>query len=134
MDLFLSNTLLAKDNNELQDFADKYLKTFEDTLSFKSFKVVLDVNDSEIVLDRRYGTFKYKFDKFNIDEGEMIIEKNINNINFQLLSISDNPLISINYRKSYSMAAWTSTYAICVGAVMFYYFLGLLIASKPDSN
>ena len=39
-----------------------------------------------------------------------------------------------DYRRSYSMAAWTSTYAICVGAVMFYYFLGLLIASKPDSN
>ena len=32
----------------------------EDTLSFKSFKVVLDVSDSEIVLNRRYGTFKYK--------------------------------------------------------------------------
>ena len=96
--LFLSNTLLAKDNNELKDFAKKYLESFEDTLSFKSFKVVLDVSDSEIVLNRRYGTFKYKFDEFNIDDGEMIIEKNINNINFQLLSISDNPLISINYK------------------------------------
>ena len=96
--LFFSNALLAKDNNELKDFAEKYLESFEDTLSFKSFKVVLDVNDSEIVLNRRYGTFKYKFDKFNIDEGEMIIEKNINNINFQLLSNSDNPLISINYK------------------------------------
>ena len=96
--LFLSNILLAKDNNELQDFADKYLKTFEDTLSFKSFKVVLDVSDSEIVLNRRYGTFKYKFDEFNIDDGEMIIEKNINNINFQLFSNSNNPLVSINYK------------------------------------
>jgi len=96
--LFLSNILLAKDNNELQDFADKYLKTFEDTLSFKSFKVVLDISDNEIVLERRYGTLKYKFDKFNIENGEMIIEKNINNINFQLLSKSDNPLISVNYK------------------------------------
>ena len=96
--LFFSNALLAKDNNELKDFAKKYLESFEDTLSFKSFKVVLDVNDSKIILNRRYGTFKYKFDKFNIDEGEMIIEKNINNINFQLLSNSDNPLISINYK------------------------------------
>ena len=96
--LFFSNALLAKDNNELKDFAEKYLESFEDTLSFKSFKVVLDVNDSEIVLNKRYGTFKYRFDKFNIDNGEMIIEKNINNINFQLLSNSDNPLISINYK------------------------------------
>ena len=96
--LFFTNASLANDNNELKDFAEKYLNTFEDTLSFKSFKVVLDVSDSEIVLNRRYGTFKYKFDKFNIDNGEMIIEKNINNINFQLLSNSDNPLISINYK------------------------------------
>ena len=96
--LFFSNALLAKDNNELKDFAEKYLKSFEDTLSFKSFKVVLDVNDSEIVLNKRYGTFKYRFDKFNIDNGEMIIEKNFNNINFQLLSNSDNPLVSINYK------------------------------------
>ena len=96
--LFFTNALFAKDNNELKDFAEKYLNTFEDTLSFKSFKVVLDVSDSEIVLNRRYGTFKYKFDKFNIEDGEMIIEKNINNINFQLLSNSDNPLISINYK------------------------------------
>ena len=96
--LFFTNALLAKDNNELKDFAEKYIDTFEDTLSFKSFKVVLDVSDSEIVLNRRYGTFKYKFDKFNIDNGEMIIEKNINNINFQLLSNSNNPLISINYK------------------------------------
>ena len=96
--LFFTNALLAKDNNELKDFAETYLNTFEDILSFKSFKVVLDVSDSEIVLNRRYGTFKYKFDKFNIDNGEMVIEKNINNINFQLLSNSDNPLISINYR------------------------------------
>ena len=96
--LFFTNASLAKDTNDLKDFADKYLNTFEDTLSFKSFKVVLDVSDSEIVLNRRYGTFKYKFDKFNIDNGEMVIEKNINNINFQLLSNSDNPLISINYR------------------------------------
>ena len=96
--LFFTNALLAKDSNELKDFAEKYLNTFEDTLSFKSFKVVLDVSDSEIVLNRRYGTFKYKFDKFNIENGEMIIEKNINNINFQLLSKSDNPIISINYK------------------------------------
>ena len=96
--LFSSNTLFAKDKNELEEFANKYLKTFEDTLSFKSFKVVLDVSDSEIVLNRRYGTFKYKFDEFNIDDGEMIIEKNINNINFQLFSNSNNPLVSINYK------------------------------------
>ena len=96
--LFFTNISLAKDTNELKDFAEKYLNTFEDTLSFKSFKVVLDVSDSEIVLNRRYGTFKYKFDKFNVDKGEMIIEKKINNINFQLLSNSNKPLISINYK------------------------------------
>ncbi len=95
---FFTNALLAKDNNELQDFAEKYLEKFEDKLSFKSFKVVLDVNDSEILLNRRYGTFKYKFDKFNINDGEMIIEKSFNNINFQLLSNTNNPLISINYK------------------------------------
>ena len=100
--LFFSNALLAKDNNELKDFAEKYLESFEDTLSFKSFKVVLDVNDSEIVLNKRYGTFKYRFDKFNIDNGEMIIEKNFNNINFQLLSNSDNPLVSINYKITFN--------------------------------
>tara|TARA_B100001013_G_C24496458_1_gene397359 strand:- start:187 stop:516 length:330 start_codon:yes stop_codon:yes gene_type:complete len=96
--LFTSHILLAENNLELEDFANKYLKTFQDTLSFKSFKVVLDVNDSEIVLERKYGTFKYTFDKFNIDDGEMIIEKNFNNINFQLLSKSENPMISINYK------------------------------------
>ena len=96
--LFTSHILLAEDNNELEDFANKYLTTFQDTLSFKSFKVVLDVSDSEIVLERKYGTFKYKFNKFNIDDGEMIIEKNFNNINFQLLGDSENPLISINYK------------------------------------
>ena len=96
--LFTSHILLAENNLELEDFANKYLKTFQDTLSFKSFKVVLDVSDSEIVLKRKYGTFKYKFDEYYINNGEMIIEKNTNNINFQLLSISDNPLISINYK------------------------------------
>ena len=96
--LFFNNALLAKDSGELKEFAEKYLENFEDTLSFKSFKVVLDVSDSEIVLNKRYGTFKYKFDKFNVDKGEMIIEKNINNINFQLLSNDNKPLISINYK------------------------------------
>ena len=99
--LFFTNALLAKDNSELKDFAERYLETFEDTLSFKSFKVILDVSDSEIVLNKKYGTFKYKFDTFNVDKGEMIIEKNINNINFQLLSNSDNPTISINYKISF---------------------------------
>ena len=99
--MFFTNTLLSKDNSELKDFAEKYLETFEDTLSFKSFKVVLDVSDNEIVLNRKYGTFRYTFDKFNVDNGEMIIEKNINNINFQLFSNSDNPTISINYKISF---------------------------------
>ena len=96
--LFFANVLLAKDSSELKDFAERYLETFEDTLSFKSFKVILDVSDSEILLNKKYGTFKYKFDKFNVDKGEMIIEKNINNINFQLLSNDNKPLISINYK------------------------------------
>ena len=100
--LFLTNALLAKDSNELKDFSEKYLNTFEDILSFKNFKVVLDVSDSEIILNRRYGIFKYKFDEFNIDDGKMIVEKNINNINFQLLSNSDNPLISINYKIAFN--------------------------------
>ena len=95
---FVFNTLLAEEKNEIEDFADKYLEILQDKLSSEDFKVVLDVHNSEVVLNKKYGTFKYKFDKFNIDDGEMIIEKNFNNINFQLLSDSENPLISINYK------------------------------------
>ena len=39
-----------------------------------------------------------------------------------------------DYRQSGNMAGWTSTYAICVGVVIFYYFLGALISSKPKSD
>ena len=39
-----------------------------------------------------------------------------------------------DFRQSGSMSAWTSTHAVCVGAVIFYYFLGLLISSKPKSD
>ena len=94
----VSKALFAKNSDELKDFADKYIKTFEDTLSFKKFKVTLDIDDGEITLKRKYGTFKYKFNEYHIDQGEMIIEKNFNNINFQLLNEDDSPLISINYK------------------------------------
>ena len=35
-----------------------------------------------------------------------------------------------DYYRSKVMASWTSTYAICVFAVIFYYFLGLGVATK----
>ena len=35
-----------------------------------------------------------------------------------------------DYYKSKVMASWTSTYAVCVFAVIFYYFLGLGVATK----
>ena len=95
---FMFNTLLAEEKNEIEDFADKYLETLQDKLSSEDFKVVLDVNNSEVVLNKKYGTFKYKFNEYHIDEGKMIIEKNYNNINFQLLSNSNNPMFSINYK------------------------------------
>ena len=95
---FMFNTLLAEEKNEIEDFADKYLETLQDKLSSEDFKVVLDVNNSEVVLNNKYGTFKYKFNEYHIDEGRMIIEKKFNNINFQLLSNSDNPVFSINYK------------------------------------
>ena len=39
-----------------------------------------------------------------------------------------------DFRRSQTMASWTSTYAVCVGMVMFYYFLGLFTASKPGNT
>jgi len=39
-----------------------------------------------------------------------------------------------DYRESGTMSGWTSTHAVCVGIVIFYYFLGLLISSKPKSD
>lgn len=35
-----------------------------------------------------------------------------------------------DYYKSKVMASWTSTYAICVFTVIFYYFIGLGVATK----
>jgi hypothetical protein len=34
---FISDSLLAKDKNELEIFADKYLGTFQDKLSYKKY-------------------------------------------------------------------------------------------------
>ena len=95
---FTFNTLLAEEKNEIEDFADKYLETLQDKLSSENFKVVLDVKNSEVVFNKQYGAFKYKFNEYHIDEGKMIIEKNYNNINFQLLSNTKNPMFSINYK------------------------------------
>ena len=95
---FMSDDLSAKDKNELEIFADKYLETFQDKLSYKKFRMVLDVDNSEIIIDRKYGTFKYIFEKYQIDDGEMIIEKGYNNIFFQLVNDNGNPLFSLNYK------------------------------------
>ena len=98
---FMFDDLLAKDKqdkNELQIFADKYLETFHDKLSYKKFRMVLDVNNSEIVIDKKYGTFKYIFEEYHIDDGEMIIEKGFDKIFFQLLNDEGNPLFSLNYK------------------------------------
>jgi len=96
---FLSTSLVvAEDKLEIEDFADKYLENFQDKFSYKHFKMVLDVNDSEIVVDKKYGTFKYNFFYNQIEEGEMIIEKSFNNINFQLMNKSGNTLVSFLYK------------------------------------
>ena len=90
--------VVAEDKIELEDFANKYLENFQDNFSYKYFKIVLDVNDSEIVIDKKYGTFKYNFLYNQIEEGEMIIEKNFNNINFQLMNKFGNTLVSFLYK------------------------------------
>ena len=95
---FISDSLLAKDKNELEIFADKYLETFQDKLSYKKFRMVLDVNNSEIIIDKKYGTFKYIFEEYHIDDGEMIIEKSFDKIFFQLVNDDGNPLFSLNYK------------------------------------
>ena len=95
---FMSDDLLAKDKNELEIFADKYLETFYDKLSYKKFRMVLDVDNSEIVIDQKYGTFKYILDEYHIDDGEMIIEKGYDKIFFQLVNDDGNPLFSLNYK------------------------------------
>ena len=95
---FISDSLLAKDKNELEIFADKYLETFQDKLSYKKFRMVLDVDDSEIVIDKKYGTFKYVFEEYHIDDGEMIIEKGFDKIFFQLVNDDGYPLFSLNYK------------------------------------
>jgi hypothetical protein len=51
---FISDSLLAEDKNELEVFADKYLETFQDKLSYKKFRMILDVDDSEIVIEKKY--------------------------------------------------------------------------------
>jgi len=95
---FVSDDLLAQDKNDLELFADKYLETFQDKLSYKKFKLVLDVDNSEIVIDKKYGTFKYIFEEYHIDDGEMIIEKGFDKIFFQLVNDEGNPLFSLNYK------------------------------------
>ena len=95
---FISDSLVAKDMNELEIFAGKYLETFQDKLSYKKFRMVLNVDNSEIVIDQKYGTFKYIFEEYHIDDGEMIIEKGYNKIFFQLVSDDGNPLFSLSYR------------------------------------
>ena len=90
--------VVAEDKIELEDFANKYLENFQDKFSYKYFKIVLDVNDSEIVVEKKYGTFKYNFLYNQIEEGEMIIEKNFNNINFQLMNKFGNTLVSFLYK------------------------------------
>ena len=96
--ILISNTLLAENKNELENFAELYLDAFHDKLSYKNFKMVLDISESEVVIDKKYGTFKYKFHKFQIGDGEMIIEKDFDNINFQLFNNYGNPMISLNYK------------------------------------
>ena len=93
-----TSLVVAEDKLEIEDFANKYLKNFQDKFSYKYFKIVLDVNDNEIVIDKKYGTFKYNFLYNQIEEGEMIIEKNFNNINFQLMNKSGNTLVSFLYK------------------------------------
>ncbi len=93
---FMSDSLLANDMNELEVFADKYLETFQDKLSYKKFRMVLNVDDSEIVIDKKY--FKYVFEEYHIDDGEMIIEKGFDKIFFQLVNDDGNPLFSLNYK------------------------------------
>tara|TARA_B100000929_G_C15286890_1_gene345664 strand:- start:74 stop:391 length:318 start_codon:yes stop_codon:yes gene_type:complete len=95
---FISDSLLAKDKNDLEVFAEKYLETFQDKFSYKKFRMVLDVDDSEIVIDKKYGTFKYVFEEYHIDDGEMIIEKGFDKIFFQLVNDDGNPLFSLNYK------------------------------------
>ena len=95
---FISDSLLAKDKNDLEVFAEKYLETFQDKLSYKKFRMVLDVDDSEIVIEKKYGTFKYTFEEYHIDDGEMIIEKGFDKIFFQLVNNDGNPLFSLNYK------------------------------------
>ena len=94
----MSDSLLAKDKNDLEIFADKYLETFQDKLSYKKFRMILDVDNSEIVIDQKYGTFKYIFKEYHIDDGEMIIEKSFDKIFFQLVNDDGNPLFSLNYK------------------------------------
>ena len=98
---FMSDDLLAKDKNELEIFADKYLEAFQDKLSYKKFRIILDVDNSEVVIDKKYGTFKYVFEKYNIDGGEMIIEKAFDKIIFQLVNDDGNPMFSLNYKVSF---------------------------------
>ena len=95
---FMSDDLSAKDKNDLEIFADKYLETFQDKLSYKKFRMILDVDNSEIVIDKKYGTFKYIFEEYHIDDGEMIIEKGFDKIFFQLVNGDGNPLFSLNYK------------------------------------
>ena len=96
--LFMSDDLIAKEKNELEIFADKYLETFQDKLSYKKFRMVLDVDESEIGINKKYGTFKYIFEEYHIDDGEIIIEKGFDKIFFQLVNSEGKPLLSLNYK------------------------------------
>ena len=95
---FFCFNLYGEESIEIKDFAEKYLDNFQDKFSYKYFKVIIDVDDSEVLVDKEYGTFKYKFDKDTIDNGEMIIEKKINNISFQLKNDFGNTLFVLQYK------------------------------------
>ena len=84
--------------NRIRHTSEFSLETFQDKLSYKKFRMVLDVDNSEIVIDKKYGTFKYIFEEYHIDDGEMIIEKGFDKIFFQLVNDDGNPLFSLNYK------------------------------------
>ena len=74
----------------------------QNTVSYKEFKMILDVKNSEIMIEKKYGNFIYKFEEYHIDNGEMIIEKDFEKINFQLLSNSGSPLLTLNYKITFN--------------------------------
>ncbi len=96
--LLISNTLSAEKVTEIEDFANKYIKIMEDKLNTKNYKVVLDVKDSEVSIDKKYGKLIYRFNEYYIESGEIIVEKSFNKINFQLINHNDSPSVNISYK------------------------------------